>query len=1310
MCQFYQKTERVILMLPRKEKPEESKNSNLLFVSNKQDGTIFPHDLSTLTFIEHMSGGSGGAYRLQDAKGNQYTFKAHEDLDHMQEEMISDALYQALGCPVPDFVIVNQIPACLENKNLPGNGIYRLAAFIPAHESKDSMLLKQELAKHFLVDVLLANWDIAVGHFKNVILHKNNSILYRIDNGGALRCRAMQDLNRQGYYDWSAYHVDELDTLRDLIRNPDAAEIYGHLTQKDLEEQHQQLLTHVNALFTTLNQLRDVLNIDQIEDLQDFIARRLYDLEIRIHKTPHPYANAFENVSADENHNSASILVTSTVSGVPCVLFGERIDDGWCSDLGGKSERADLNLFTTASREAYEETAGKVHVSPAYLASCPSHDLITEEKGKQQHTHRMFMTERDYISEQVLLEAVQKDTSHNQEHLHFIWVPIDALLLAVKTNKVVIQGGKETFQVTYMVPNTGEEKTITLFPPMAKMLCQAPVKENLHNRKQNLPWSCKRTRSHAEVDYKDFQTTPSVLSYSPDGYSKYSLYYEQGQLNGQLIKEQVYPDPTAERKALIHTTVAMASVNQQIKKAERKTDAPQSAMGQKPTQTVAHLQGLLNCHEYKPEVLVPEFFKNIMPLSDIATDAPFQAKLIDVIKAESNYPDHVVLYHATNSKIGFFYDFISMLRSVLILKDIRSLRAFDEAFQGIDNVEAFLDDQCKKLGFEKRQHTGDYTGNYGERGLSCNFSLFGNYDVDRSSSTKYLYEDQSASNNTITELNRAITMVLEHLNINSVTVQEIEALFVKHKDHLGTHLYQIFIEPNQVNSLCYLYFSGDIEEQHKPLSIITALRDNPHVFLVENEKLTRGRNMEVRLYMHPARMHDTQSVIINVRKIKEEYDLLQNELSIFVRRIAEELLQKKQNLQSNYEGSIQGHAKLTPLQRKYAYVMQGEVTYEIDHENVNVNVKKLYKYIDSGNVEAFERTLKLIPKGTHFTETICHGFYNDEKPLFLYMLEKQNMDIITVFLKSTHCTSEHLMQTDKDKHTVFMLAAQKGCAVLVNILLHSEHFTSECFGQTDNYGRTAFMLAAMSGDVETFKKLLESQYCTPECVRQVDNHGNTAFKLAAENGHASIVKILLQSEHCTPEYFRQGGFRDTALCAAIRENREEVVKILIQSKYCTLECFKLADGEWRDAAEAGNTEMVIILSESELCTEEFFTQADYLERTVLMLAAQEGRTEVVSILVESKHCTLTFLNLKDKRKFDDRRYTALELAEKYQHTSIINILKTKINQLTQNNVDVSSDSVKSLLTQDAAFFKTASSKMTAENKTTVDFTMDYRGK
>jgi hypothetical protein len=101
------------------------------------------------------------------------------------------------GCPVPDSAtFFGEIPDCLaEEKGIPHNGIFRLATFIQANKEKNASTIQEKLAQHFLVDVLLANRDSATRdehhRFKNIILGENN-VLYRIDNGGALRYKSTQ--------------------------------------------------------------------------------------------------------------------------------------------------------------------------------------------------------------------------------------------------------------------------------------------------------------------------------------------------------------------------------------------------------------------------------------------------------------------------------------------------------------------------------------------------------------------------------------------------------------------------------------------------------------------------------------------------------------------------------------------------------------------------------------------------------------------------------------------------------------------------------------------------------------------------------------------------------------------------------------------------------------------------------------------------------------------------------------------------------------------------------------------------------------
>ncbi len=75
--------------------------------------------------------------------------------------------------------------------------MYRLAEFISSSKPGNQHFIKEQLAKHFLVDALMANWDICVD-LKNVILGADN-VLYRIDNGGAWRYHATTGLKDLRY-------------------------------------------------------------------------------------------------------------------------------------------------------------------------------------------------------------------------------------------------------------------------------------------------------------------------------------------------------------------------------------------------------------------------------------------------------------------------------------------------------------------------------------------------------------------------------------------------------------------------------------------------------------------------------------------------------------------------------------------------------------------------------------------------------------------------------------------------------------------------------------------------------------------------------------------------------------------------------------------------------------------------------------------------------------------------------------------------------------------------------------------------------
>lgn len=137
---------------------------------------LFPSDLSTLKVIKRL-GGSTGAQLVEDSKGNQYVMKkgSNTSNEHVKSEYLANQLYDLLGLRVPDFELYE------EN----GEAVL-LSKFIPMTKLPTSANY-DEMAKGFVVDALLANWDVYQND--NCLIDSAGRVI-RVDNGGALEFRA----------------------------------------------------------------------------------------------------------------------------------------------------------------------------------------------------------------------------------------------------------------------------------------------------------------------------------------------------------------------------------------------------------------------------------------------------------------------------------------------------------------------------------------------------------------------------------------------------------------------------------------------------------------------------------------------------------------------------------------------------------------------------------------------------------------------------------------------------------------------------------------------------------------------------------------------------------------------------------------------------------------------------------------------------------------------------------------------------------------------------------------------------------------
>lgn len=159
-------------------------------------------------------GGSTGARLVEDpATGDRYVQKKNpKDPEHLREEARADEIYRAAGVPVPESRFYEE-------------GSVKLSRFIDegetledirARKDKDANKKVKDVAKQgFAADALLGNWDVVGLDHDNLMLE--GETVYRIDNGGALRNRAVGGRKNPERFNGSS--VPELQSMRDPSRS-----------------------------------------------------------------------------------------------------------------------------------------------------------------------------------------------------------------------------------------------------------------------------------------------------------------------------------------------------------------------------------------------------------------------------------------------------------------------------------------------------------------------------------------------------------------------------------------------------------------------------------------------------------------------------------------------------------------------------------------------------------------------------------------------------------------------------------------------------------------------------------------------------------------------------------------------------------------------------------------------------------------------------------------------------------------------------------------------------------------------------------
>jgi len=219
----------------------------------------FPDDPGQLKFVKPL-GGSTGAELHEDGTGRRFVVKRGASAAHVAAEASADAAYAAAGVAVPAVHLYAGGTKVSEYVD----GV-TLAEYMDRASTALASEMREKIARGFVVDALLGNWDV-IGLSQDNIIVRPDGTPVRIDNGGSLGYRAQGE--RKKFYSWGGV-VAELAAMRDREVNHSAAAIFDGLDDMSVEVQIRSLLPKTDEIIAAVGDPAD----------QEVIRRRIESLK-----------------------------------------------------------------------------------------------------------------------------------------------------------------------------------------------------------------------------------------------------------------------------------------------------------------------------------------------------------------------------------------------------------------------------------------------------------------------------------------------------------------------------------------------------------------------------------------------------------------------------------------------------------------------------------------------------------------------------------------------------------------------------------------------------------------------------------------------------------------------------------------------------------------------------------------------------------------------------------------------------------------------------------------------------------------------
>ena len=1214
---------------------------------------LFPLNLNALKAVGHMTGGSGGVTILEDPLGVKYTLKCATNDTQLKEEILADALYRAMGVLVPGFAVYTKVP--LQINAYQTSSLVRLSRFIESNPQVSDQAKAQALAQNFVADAFMGNWDIVVDNFKNVVMDKGGK-LWRIDNGGSLRYRALGE-HKRSVPGWEAGTVNDLDYLRDPAKNSAGARVYGQLTQEQLQTQAQRVLSKAPQVMQTFEQVARAIGLENPEEVRAMLSERFHDLtrrfeagpqgQVQIQGQPTPSTYLAATHQKPHAQSSAGILVYSVdpQTKEPMVLLGQRIRHRWWGSLGGKSDvdpsqgPIDQTLMATAIRETREESQDKLIFSPQRLQESPSHDLINRDGS----LYRMYIAPTAYLYPQ----NIPLTGSHAQEYTAFKWIKLADLMQALQPGSPrLMEERQETVQVGDVI----------LHAPLYRMFMEPAVHNILRQILQNplakLP--ALRTKTgylNQKVAWAPVDTSKS-LEKAPFGFNAAGELAGKRSLKGVPGSEETAPfNPKQHEREVARTIANKAQVSGELKQAfkdfqqsresqdnfdenspshEPVSDASKMAkmeLAARPyTASDAYLKIMMTTDYILnidlPKQLISIFFDH--PYTkfgklEVFENQDFQSALAQALQEERKHREWYVFYHGTDAKMAFLYDILSTYRARFKAVHAQSSPAFrflDGPFWGLDNVDefkAFFTKEGRISNYEKNYPNPEFKDGtlapktYQDMGLSVNISLFGSDDVKGSSSIQFF---GTGTTNTPPDYKTLFDVVQREIGFDK-TWEEFQPLFEEYQRNMG-RLYQIFVAPEYLDQIGYLSHGGgnplmiktsENTETDKLVYSLNLLRSSPEDFA---GKVSSLKSVQGRLFLKPEIFSNPKAVQIKVYENRaldpKMIDTYHKKLNALVSEDVASWVLKHEGLS---KGAI--HGEKQPIERLTQEVHRGEMgtAYQTSDKMLK-KINHFKELLDEGDVASIQVFLDQNPDYPLNAPIEHIDYYNPRNnfslPPLWYIFEK--------------------IQNNKTGLLKFLIEREASLTI-------------------KNEGETLLGESVRIHNLDLINFLLDQKGVD---VNQQDELGDTPLHIATRMGNLPLIQLLTDRGARLDIKNKRG---ETLLHLALKANLEDFTRFLLNSNKIDINAQDILGNTALYYAAIGtqkNPQIIQDLLDHEAQVQVINKQGD----TPLSITAKEGNLEFIQtvLVFMNQHQSLspqTIIGSLGSVTFDFRKHSLQEI-------------------------------------------------------------------